>query len=212
MTSSHFTPLRNTLPVLSALLIGQCILSSGATAAPVHRPVHASIKSVALSTSDITHAYGGSFKAFINGVISNKDFASAEKTAGTSSALSITATGRVTGYESVWLRNGKTGYLSVVNYVNEYKSSTFPQALLGQIRRYKSAGKGATFHLSSISGAGDEAWLLTFHSHGTTGQGIIFRRDRYLVELMASSQHGTVSMTIISKLTAIEDQRIQSAG
>ena len=63
-----------------------------------------------LTTGDVAHVYGGAFKPFINGVISNKDLASAEKTAGSSAGPNITNVGRVTGYDTPFPVPGQEDY------------------------------------------------------------------------------------------------------
>jgi hypothetical protein len=212
MTITRIAPLRTVLSVLPGLLIGGSVLASGASAAPAHRPAEGSIKSVVLTTGDVTQIYGGGVKTFINGVISNKDIASAEKTANHSSSPSMTNVGRVTGFDSVWFRGSRTSYLSVTNAVNEYRNSSILQANFGPLTNPIKRTKGVTFRLSPFSGVGDEALILTVRSHGTTALGIIFRRGRYLVNVLVSVKPGTVSLSSLSKLAAIEDQRIKAHG
>lgn len=212
MPVTRIAPLRTVLPVVTGLLLGGSVLTSGAGAAASHRPAQGPIASVVLTTGDVAHIYGGTFKAFINGVISNQDLASAEKTSKSASAFSMAHAGRVTGYESVWLRGSRTAYLSVTNAVNEYQNSSMPQAQFSLFTHQIKKIKGVTFRLSPFSGVGDEALMLTERAHGTTALGIIFRRGRYLVNVIAGTQHGTVSLASVSKLAAIEDQRIAAHG
>src|SRR5579872_791726 len=131
MTIARLSPLRTVLPVLTGLLLSGSLLTSGAGAAPAHRPAQGSIKSVVLTTGDVAHVYGGTFKAFIDGVISNKDLASAEKAA-VASGTSVALSGRVTGYDSVWVTGSRTNHLSVTNAVNEYRSSSYPRLEFSQ--------------------------------------------------------------------------------
>jgi hypothetical protein len=209
MASTHLAPLRMVLPVVTSLLIGGSVLVSGASAASSHRPARTSIKSVVLTTGDVAHIYGGTFKAFIDGVISNKDLASTEKTA-IASGPSLASSGRVTGYDSVWISGSRTNHLSVTNAVNEYRSSSYPQREFSQFTHPGKAPKG--FRLTSFSGVGDQALMLTESAHGSTGLGIIFRRGRYLADVIAGTQHGKLSLSSLTKLAAIEDQRIQANG
>jgi hypothetical protein len=212
MASTHLAPLRMVLPVVTGLLIGGSVLVSGASAASSHRPAQSSIKSVVLTTGDVAHIYGGTFKAFIDGVISNRDLASAEKTAKSSSGPNITNVGRITGYDSVWFRGSKTSSLSVTNAVSQYRNSSFPHAELGQFTHQVKRIKGLTLRLSPFSGVGDEALMLTEQAHGTTALGIIFRRGSYIANILVGAQHGRVSISNVAKLAAIEDQRIQAHG
>lgn len=209
MTITNKRSMRMVLLSLTGLLLSGSVLVSGAVAAPAHYPAHGSIKSVVLTTADVAHIYGGTFKAFINGVISNKDLASTEKTA-IASGPSVASSGRVTGYDSVWLRGSRTKYLSVTNAVNEYRSSSYPHLEFSQFTHPGKTPKG--FHLTSFSGVGDEALMLTGISRGSTALGIIFRRGRYLANVVVGAQHGKLSLSSVTKLAAIEDQRIQAHG
>ncbi len=204
---------RRALLVLLALLIGQSVLVSRAGAAPAHRPAGRSIQTLVLSTKDVTQVYGGGFRAFINGVISNKELTSAEKSAGSSVGPTLTTIGRVTGYESVWFRGGRTSYLSVVNSVSQYRDSSIPQALFGQITaHHMKMPKGFTEHLSAFHGVGDGSLLYTLHQRGSVSYGIMFRRGSYLVMVMAGLMKGKADLRSVLKLAAIEDQRIQANG
>jgi hypothetical protein len=209
MTITRIAPLRTTLPILTGLLISGSVLTAGASAAPAHRPVQGSIKSVVLTTGDVAHIYGGTFKPFINGVISNKDLASTEKTA-IASGLSLASSGRVTGFDSVWISGNRTKHLSVTNAVNEYRGSSYPQREFSQFTSPGKTPKG--FRLTPFSGVGDQALMLRESAHGSTGLGIIFRRGRYLVDVIVGAQHGKLSLSSLTKLAAIEDQRIQANG
>lgn len=200
--------LRTLLSVLTGLLIAGSVFASGASATPAR----GSIKSVALTTADLTQVYGGAFRAFMAGVISNKDLASIEKTASPSSGPSMGIVGRVTGYESVWFREARTSTLSVVNNVSIYRDSSIPQASFGQFAHVIKSRKGVAVHLSPFRGVGDEALVLTIRSHGNTVLGIIFRRGSYLTEIMVGAPHGAVSLPNLAKLAATEDQRIQTHG
>lgn len=211
MTITPTTRLRSILPAMTSLLIGSSVLACGAHAAPARFARQESIKSVALTTADVTRIYGSGFRAFINGVISNKDLASLEKTAKISSGVSMSLAGRVTGYDSVWFRGNRTSSLSVTNGVNEYQNSSLPLATFGQFKHVKPI-KGLTFHASPLGGVGDEAYVLTIRTHGSSSIGIIFRRGRYLAEIMAGGRHVTVRLSSLSRLAAIEDQRIQARG
>lgn len=207
---TYTRPLRPVLPVLAVLLLGGTAFVSGAQAAPSHRPAHGSIKSVALTTSDVSHVYGGTFKAFMSGVISNHELATTEKSVKSTPGFSTLQAGRVTGYDSVWVRGIKTAAtLSVINSVNEYHNSSFPQALFSHAFKTPKV-KGMT--LTPFSGVGDQAFMLTERSHGSTNFGIMFRRGRYVASVIAGSEHGTSGLSNVSKLAAIEDQRIQAHG
>lgn len=212
MNTTSQISLRTALSVLTALLIASSMFGARASAASNHRPAHSSIKAVVLTTGDVTKIFGGTFRAFINGVVSNKDLASAEGTVKSSVGPGVTSMGRVTGYTSVWFRGTKTSSLSVTNAVSEYKNSTFLQAEFGQLGHQMKAIKGVVFHLSPLSGVGDEAFMLTEQSHGTTARGIVFRRGNYVADIVAGAQHGTVSLSSVAKLAAIEDHRIQANG
>jgi len=209
MTITRITPLRTVLPVLTGLLIGGSVLASGAGAAPARRPAQGSIKAVVLTTGDVAHIYGGTFKTFIDGVISNKDLASAEKTA-IASGPSVASSGRVTGYDSVWISGSRTHPLSVTNAVNEYSNSSYPHREFSQFTHPGKTPKG--FRLTSFSGVGDDALMLTGSSHGSTALGIIFRRGRYLANVVVGAQHGKLSLSSVMRLATIEDQRIQTHG
>lgn len=212
MVISRISPLHTVLPLLACLLIGGSTLASVARAAPAHQRAQGSISSVVLTTADLSKLYGGGFKAFINGEISNKDLASIEKTANPSAGPNMTNVGRVTGYDSVWFRGSRTSSLSVTNAVNEYRTSSIPQGNLGQFTHHMKTPKGVTFLLSPLSGVGDQAFTLTIRSHGTSAFGIIFRRGRYLAEVLVAAHPGTVNLSNLSRLVAIEDQRIQAHG
>jgi hypothetical protein len=205
MTITHSSLLRTALPVFTALLVGQGVLVSAA-------PAGSSIQGVTLTTRDVTAVYGHGFKSFLSGVISNQDVASAMKSAGQTTGISVTNAGRVTGYNSVWFRGNKTASLSITNSISLYKSSGFPHAALGKASRQTGVPKGFAFHFSPLHGLGDEAYLLTVHTHGTAGLGVTFRRGAYLVEIMIGARHGTISTSSMEKLAAIEDQRIQAHG
>jgi len=212
MTCLSHTSLRRCLPIAAALLASQCVLSSVVAAAPANRTSRGSITAAALTTSDVTQIYGRGFKAFINGVISNKDLMSMRQTAGVKASLSATTIGRVTGYDSVWFRRDKAGSLSVTNALNEYTKDAFPHAAFDQMLRRAPAHKAFLFHFVPFNGVGDEAYVVTFRSHGSTGAGILFRRGRYLAQVMVASQHATVALANITKLALIEDHRIRAQG
>jgi len=212
MTFLSHISLRRHLPIVGALLASQCVLSSVVVAAPVNRTSFGSITAAALSTSDVTQIYGRGFKAFINGVISNKDLMSMRQTAGVKASLSATTIGRVTGYNSVWFRRDKAGALSVTNALSEYTKDAFPHAAFGQMVRQGPGHKAFPFHFVPFNGVGDEAYVVTFRSHGSAGAGILFRRGRYLAQVMAASQHDTVALVNITKLALIEDHRIRAQG
>ncbi|MDQ2744874.1 MAG: hypothetical protein M3Z66_21625 [Chloroflexota bacterium] len=209
MAITRIGPVRTGLPILTGILLSGSVLTSGAGAAPAHHPAQGSIKSVVLTTVDVAHIYGGTFKPFIDGVISNKYLASTEKTA-IASGLSVASSGRVTGYDSVWISGSRTNHLSVTNAVNEYRSSSYPHLEFSQFTHRGKTPKG--FRLTSFSGVGDEALMLTSSRGRTGGLGIIFRRGRYLVDVIVGAQHGTLSLSRLTKLAAIEDQRIQAHG
>jgi hypothetical protein len=210
MTITRIAPLRTALPILTGLLLSGSILTSGAGAAPAHRPAQGSIKSVILTTSDVNHIYGGTFKAFMSGVISNQELASSEKSVKSTPGFSAMQAGRVTGYDSVWVRGMKTtALLEVINSVSEYQNSSFLQAQFSHAFMMPKV-KGMT--LTPFRGVGDQAFLLTERQHGITNFGIMFRRGRYVANVTAGAEHGTGSRSNVSKLAAIEDQRIQANG
>jgi len=209
MTITRIGPVRTVLPVLTGLLLSGSVLTSGAGAALAHHPAQGSIKSVVLTTGDVAHVYGGTFKPFINGVISNKDLARTAKTA-IASGPSLASSGRVTGFDSVWISGSRTNHLSVTNAVNEYRNSSYPQREFSQFTHPGKTPKG--FRLTPLSGVGDEALMLTSSRGSTGGLGIIFRRGRYLADVIVGAQHGKLSLSSLTKLAAIEDQRMQAHG
>lgn len=212
MFNRRIASLRATAPVVAAVLLGQGTLASHVHAAATGRPSPAAISALVLTTHDVTQVFGGSFKSFINGVISNQDIASAEKTAGAAAGPNMATAGRVTGYDSVWFRGGRTSYLSVTNAVNVYRSGSYPQGAFAQISHFKAPTRGITFHFASLSGVGDQAASLTFTSHGVTAHGVVFRRGRYLAELLVGAQHAQVNLSGLLRLAGIEDHRLQSSG
>lgn len=212
MTCLSHTSLRRCLPIAAALLASQCVLSSVVVAAPANRTSFGSIKAATLTTSDVTQIYGRGFKAFMNGVISNQDLISLGQTTKGKASLSATTIGRVTGFNSVWFRRDKVGSLSVTNALNEYTKDAFPHATFGQMLRQAPGHRAFPFHFVPFNGVGDEAYIVTVRSHGSTGTGILFRRGRYLAQVMVASQHSTVALANITKLALIEDHRIRAQG
>ena len=200
------------LTLFGGMLIGSAVMIPRVSAASVHHPVHGSIKSVVLTTSDLSKTYGGTFKAFISGVISNQDLVSAMKTSKAAAGSGLAIKGRVTGYDSVWVRGTRTSALSVTNAVSRYLNSSYPQAAFVQFAHPAKGAKGFALHFSPMSGVGDQALMVTEQSHGNSALGISFRRGSYLAQVLVGTQHGTVSMSGVLKLAEIEDHRIQANG
>jgi hypothetical protein len=190
------------------------VLSVAAFAAPAQvRAAPAALtsaKSLALTLTDVRHAYGASFRLFI---------------AHTYPASKYTTCGAnylgayVTSYGNFAKASSGHAVVSVGSTVDTFanNASSACAAKAGSTNYVKLAQKQpgqVKVHLAPLSGIGDTAFLLTMvvakqHSYSTMIQ---FSRGRYGAILTVSATGEPASKASVLALARLEDARLQAAS
>jgi hypothetical protein len=197
--------------LLVGLAIGTAVLTGAASAASV-RAQQGSVRSLVLTTADVSNVYGAGLRTLTHSVVTNQEIAAAQKAVKSSGGLNMTTVGRVTGFISAWFRGSPTRFLSVTSVVDQYQNSGVLHTDFAQLSHYNKHFGGVAVHVSTFAGVGDEALLVTVTTQGRVAIGVAFQRGKYLGQVMESVRPGKVSLATLSKLAAIEDQRIQAHG
>jgi hypothetical protein len=199
-------------PFLLAMATVPTVSPQALAATTGSRPPAASLSSLVLSAGDVRSAYGSGLRQVLSKVMDNR---LAILTFGAiGSDMAVTASGRVTGYETVFYRSPH-GIYNVVSSVNVYKAPSYAQAVItNALRTGAKPIAGLTIKVSSTSGVGSAALLETKQSSAAGLYTLLigFQRGKYTAAVDVGSSASKPTMSTVLGLAKLIDGRIQAHG
>ncbi|HLJ68531.1 MAG TPA: hypothetical protein VKX16_14345 [Chloroflexota bacterium] len=217
MNPSHL--LSSQRRVRSALALLALTASVGAL--PVAVPAHAaapraSLSSLALSGSDVQHAFGSGFKTYNYTTTGS---------AGTTSGYTFRQIGLAAWYERAFIKNiaslvngtAASGTYSVGSVIYRFKSTSYADAAVRYALKHKIwSQKGYKYQVTRTGGVGSIAVTITstetFNAYKIHVLGIGFERGAYVAAVFVFGFGATASVSTTTSLARLVDARIKAHG